>query len=224
MRSGRSIPFVFFLVAALLAAPSAWAQEDEEDGESKSSGPKPRWEAGARAYFVTANPILSYSYEKHESVNGFIVGPTLQRRSNDGSTRMIIALDYTSTSPEDGPWLAQGDDPPEAEWTEFRNFSIISANVTFVHVLQRGPFGFTFGGGLGLSAIQGSITSWPVDANGEKLSSGEPDEKDVPGITPVILLKMGPQFELGKMGTVNLDVGFHHGFFAGAAFSTNLPF
>ena len=217
----RSIPFVAVL-AALLVSPSAFADDEEE--KKSEGGPKVRWEGGARAYFVTANPILDYSYEEHENVSGTVLGATLQRRSNDGSTRMIIGLDYTSTSPDDGPWLAQGDDPPEAEWTEFRNFSIVSANVMFVHVIGRGPFGFTFGGGLGLSAIQGSITSWPVDANGEKLAGSEPDEKDVPGITPVILLKMGPQFELGKIGTVNLDVGFHHGFFAGAAFSTNLPF
>ena len=217
----RSIPFVAGL-AAWLVSPSAFADDEEET--KSGDGPEVRWEGGARAYFVTANPILDYSYEKHENVSGTVLGATVQRRSNDGSTRMILGLDYTSTSPDDGPWLAQGDDPPEAEWTEFRNFSIVSANVMFVHVIGRGPFGFTFGGGLGLSAIQGSITSWAVDANGEKLAGSEPDEKDIPGITPVILLKMGPQFELGKIGTVNLDVGFHHGFFAGAAFSTNLPF
>lgn len=222
MQSGRSIPFVIFAMLTFVAPP-LWAEE-EEDAKPRGGAAQPRWEGGARAYFVTANPILSYSYEEYESVNGFIVGPTLQRRSNDGSTRLIIGLDYTRTSPEDGAWLAQGDDPPDAEWTEFRNFSIISANVSFVHVIGRGPFGFTFGGGLGLSVVQGSITSWPVDADGRKVSSAEPDEKDVPGITPVILLKMGPQFEMGKIGTVNLDVGFHHGFFAGAAFSANLPF
>ena len=209
-----------FLFASLLISTPAFAG-DEDD---KSKAPKPRWEAGARAYFVTANPILDYSYEEHESVNGFIVGGVLHRRSNDGSTRMIVGLDYTSTDVEDGAWLAQGDDPPEAEWTEFRNFSIISANVMFVHVIQRGPFGFSFGGGLGISATQGSITSYDVNALGEKDPNSEPDEKDIPGITPVILFKMGPQFELGKIGTVGLDVGFHHGLFAGASLTTNLPF
>ena len=215
MRSGRSIPFA---IAALLFATTAWA----EDGDS-SSGAKPRWEAGGRLYFVTANPLLDYNYEEHESVNGLIAGATMQRRSNDGKTRMILGLDYTTTSPKDGAWLAQGDDPPEAEWTEFEDFSIVGVNVMFTHVLTRGPFGFTFGGGLGVSNVRGTITTWPVDAAGRKDASQAPDEKDIPAFTPVILLKMGPQFEIGKMATVNLDVGFHHGFFAGTAVSFNLP-
>lgn len=214
------MPRTTIFTLTLLFGSGAAATARADDGKGAGA----RWEVGARFHFMTVNPVLDFLYDEHESVNGYTVGPVVTRRAPDGNTRLILGLDYTRTSPEDGPWLGDGDDPPEAEWTEFRNFSILSANFMVGHVARRGPFGFFFGAGLGLDIVSGSITTYDVDANGRKLAGSEPDEKNVPSITPTLLFKMGPQFELGKMGTVSLDVGLHNGLFAGASLSTGLPF
>jgi hypothetical protein len=218
MRFGR----LFLLAAMMLTSASAFAVDDDEtDNHGK---PKVRYELGARFHFLSINPILDNYYDEHESVNGYTVGPILSRRSEDGNTRLILGFDYSKTSPDDGPWLEAGVDPVEAEWTEFRNFSIITTNFMFAHVFRRGPFGFAMGGGLGIAYTTGTVTSYPTDASGGKLAGGEPDEKNIPKITPTVLIKVGPQFEMGRIGTVTLDVGLHNGLYAGASITTALPF
>jgi hypothetical protein len=218
MRISRS----FLLAISMLASiPALAVDDDETDNHGK---PKDRWEVGARANFVTVNPILDNYYDDHESVNGFTAGGIAVRRAEDGNSRLIIGLDYTSTDPKDGPWLEAGDEEFEAEWTEFRNFSILSANFMYGHVWRRGPFGFFAGAGIGVAYTTGTITSYATDANGEKDPASEPDEKAIPKVTPTILIQMGPQFELGRIGTVNLNVGVHNGLYAGASLTTALPF
>jgi len=213
---------MFLVAVAMFTSFSAWAVDDDEtDNHGK---PKARYELGARFHFLTINPILDSYYDDHESVNGYTVGPILSRRSEDGNSRTIIGFDYSKTDPDDGPWLEAGDDEVEAEWTEFRNVSIISANFMFVHVFRRGPFGFAVGGGLGLAYTTGTVTSFATLANGQKNPASEPDEKNIPTIAPTVLIKLGPQFELGRMGTVSLDVGVHNGLYAGASITTALPF
>ena len=209
---------MFLLAVLMFSSLSAFAVDDDEtDNHGK---PKARYELGARFHFLTINPILDNYYDDHESVNGFTVGPILSRRSEDGNSRLVLGLDYSKTEPKDGPWLEAGDDEVEAEWTEFRNFSIYNANFMFVHVFRRGPFGFAVGGGLGIAYTTGTVTSYP-DVNGP---TGAPDEKNIPKITPTVLMKAGPQFELGRIGTVTLDVGVHNGLYAGASITTALPF
>lgn len=218
MRIGRT----FLLAALMFSSFSAFAVDDDEtDNHGK---PKPRYELGARFHFVTANPVLDNYYDDHESVNGYTIGPILSRRSEDGNSRLILGFDYTKTSPKDGPWLEAGDDEVDAEWTEFENFSIINANFMFVHVFRHGPFGFAVGGGLGVAYITGSVTSYATLSNGQKDTTSAPDEKNIPTITPTVLIKVGPQFELGRIGTVTLDVGVHNGLYAGASLTTALPF
>lgn len=218
MRNSR----MFLLAVLMLSSFSAFAVDDDEtDNHGK---PKARYELGARFHFLTINPILDSYYDDHESVNGYTVGPILSRRSEDGNSRLILGFDYSKTDPKDGPWLEAGDDEVEAEWTEFRNFSIINANFMFVHVFRRGPFGFAVGGGLGMAYTTGKVTSFPTDANGQKAAGGAPDEKNIPKVTPTVLIKLGPQFELGRIGTVTLDVGVHNGLYAGASIATALPF
>lgn len=207
-----------FLVAALfLSLPAFAVDDDETDNHGK---PKARYELGARFHFLSINPILDSYYDEHESVNGYTVGPIISRRSEDGNTRLILGLDYSKTDPDDGPWLEAGDDETEAEWTEFRNLSIVSANFMFAHVFRRGPFGFAVGGGLGLAYTTGTVTSYPSLTG----PTGAPDEKNIPKIAPTVLMRMGPQFELGRIGTVTLDVGVHNGLYAGASITTALPF
>lgn len=218
MRFGRS----FLLAALMLASLPAFAVDDDEtdtDGKAKD-----RYEVGTRFHFVTVNPILASFYDKHESVNGYTVGPIVSRRSEDGNSRIVLGLDYTKTSPDDGLWVESGDDEVEGEFTEFRNLSIVSANVMFVHVFRRGPFGFALGGGVGLAYTSGSITSYASDGSGGKAAGSEPDEKDIPTIMPTALITAGPQFELGRMGTVSLSAGLHNGLYAGASLTTALPF
>jgi hypothetical protein len=222
MRVGHT--FGFAGIAVMFVSLPAFAV-DSDNLQDRTN--KQRWEVGARVQGVTANPILDNFYDDHESVNGFTVGPVLQRRSPDGNTRYIIGVDYTKTEPEDGPWLEADDDPVEAEYTEFWNFSIISANFMAGHVFRKGPFGFFFGGGLGVSVTSGTITSYETDGNGNKLAGSAPDEKNVPKITPVPLVPLfqaGPQMELGRVGTISLNVGFHHGLYAGVGLTTALPF
>lgn len=213
---------MFLLAAMMLTSFSAFAVDDDEtDNHGK---PKTRYELGARFHFLTVNPILDNYYDDHESVNGYTVGPILSRRSEDGNSRLILGLDYSKTSPDDGAWLEAGDDDVDAEWTEFENFSIINANFMFVHVFRRGPFGFALGGGLGVAYVTGSVTSYATLPNGQKNPSSAPDEKNIPNITPTVLIKAGPQFELGRVGTISLDVGVHNGLYAGASLTTALPF
>jgi hypothetical protein len=218
MRIRRSF---LLAISMLLSAPAFAVDDDETDTDGK---PKDRWELGARANFVTVNPILDSYYDDHESVNGFTVGPILQRRSADGNSRLILGFDYTKTSPDDGAWLEEGDEEFEAEWTEFRNFSIYSANFMYGHVWRRGPFGFLAAGGLGIAVTTGTVTSYATTPGGEKDPASEPDEKGIPKVTPTILIQVGPQFELGRIGTVNLNVGVHNGLYAGASLTTALPF
>jgi hypothetical protein len=219
----RSISLLI-AVAALVAAAPAHAAEDGSDKATKN-----RWEAGGRFHFVTANPVLNVLYDEHESVNGFTVGPTFTRKSPDGQTVVVFGADYTSVKPEDGAWLADGkQNGGEEEWTEFRTgsargFSIYSANVLVGHVFKNGPFGFFFGGGIGLDYIPSTITTYPTTNGGTiKAPGGAPEEKNVPQITPTVLFKMGPQFELGRAGTVSLDVGLHNGLFAGVSLSIRI--
>ena len=222
MKTAKRTGLLLIAATTLLAAPAYGA--DDKDKTTKN-----RWEVGARGHFMTANPVLDVLYDEHASVNGYTVGPTFTRKSPDGATVVIFGADYTHTDPKDEPWLADGkQNGAEEEWTEFRTgsskgFSIYSANVIVGHVFKRGPFGFFFGGGIGLDYIPSTVTTYPTTAGGtQKAAGGAPDEKNVPQIAPTVLFKMGPQFELGRAGTVSLDVGLHNGLFAGVGFSVRI--
>ncbi len=203
------------LATALAAA--APARAEEAPPRSRSAADK-KWEVGPRIHFVTANPVVNIFYERHESLTATTYGIQATRRYDSAGTRFIFGLDVTNFRTEDGPWLEAGESFPESEWTEFRGFRMVSANVILGHVWmdERDAYGLFAGGGIGLDFISGSIDTWPTSNGNDKIDDDDlKDEKNVPPVLPTALFKVGPMVKLEDKGVISLDFGFHNGFYVG---------
>lgn len=214
---GSSSLFVALALAGGLLLPSNARADGAVEEARKDIEKTGAWEAGVRLHYVTASPVMPIFYDRYKDVSGYTVGGVLTRRSPHG-TRLVFGLDYTSVNPKDGPWLEAGEERPSSEWTEFRDFSIVSVNAIIGKEWGEGrTFGFFAGGGLGLDVVSGSITSYPTAPPNysTKAPGGAPDEKDVPSIVPTVLFRLGPTVSLAGKGSLSFDVGIHNGFFLG---------
>lgn len=222
---------VAFSFATMLpfAAANAGAQEPEPNtvpaGQAaKQRGPNDGYDVGLLGHFMTADPVLSVIYDRHQSVDGPSVGAFFTSRRPNGF-RITVDAVYTTVSPKDGPWLGAGKDKSASEFTEFRQggsrgFSIFSADLLLGHEFSsNGTFGFYIGGGIGLAAPMGKITGYDTTGpNFDQNAGTNPDNKlkSVPPIIPTVIFKLGPTVNFADKAVLSIDTGFEDGFFVGA--------
>ena len=211
----RLVLSVLFTGASFISLTANAADEPAK----KDRGPGEGSEFGVLGNFMTADPVLGFLYDKSQAVNGVTVGGYYTSRQARGF-RVTGDLTYTTVSPKDGPWLAAGKTPDQAEWTEFRQggsrgFSVVSADVILGHEFgQNGTFGFYIGGGIGLAFPLGTVTSYGI-VGGQKDPTSVPDKKKVPPVAPTVLFKIGPTVNIGTKGTLMPYAGFQDGLMVG---------
>lgn len=214
---------ILSVAAVSLVSTTAFAADDAKPAPA---GPKTLgYDIGVLGQFMSADPVLGVFYDRSQSVSGFTVGGFVTRRAENG-LRLTVDAAYTAVAPKDGPWLASGKTKPESEFTEFRDFKVISLDFLLGHEFgHNGTFGFYFGGGIGLAIPLGTITSY--DTTGapnydQKLVGSMPDKKNVPPVVPTVLIKMGPTYNIGGKGTLSFDAGLQNGPFIGTSLAFRL--
>jgi hypothetical protein len=204
----------------ILIGHAAFAAEPAPTPAGTSSSTRTGMEVGAFVHGATADPVLSYFYDKHISVQDSSFGGYVMRRT-PGGARLMVDLAYTTTSPKDGVWHANGSSN-SPEWTEFRNFKVYSADLVVGHEWGSGGiFGFFAGGGIGIAVPTGTIVSYGVLGNGPDPASA-PDKKKIPPAVPTVTFRAGPTFNFGNIATLMIEGGLHNGLYAGASFGIRL--
>lgn len=221
---------VLSLASALSLVPAvAFAQTPTPaPSGSAPSHEKGAFEIGALAEGATADPVLAFMYDKHQSVNPTTVGGYVMKHNPNGA-RLMLDVTYTTASPKDGDWLGKGKDNSAEEWTEFRNFKLYTVDLVVGHQFGNpdAVFGFFAGGGIGVAYRSGTITSWDdpngVAGAGSKALGAPKDKlKGVPPVVPTVNFRLGPTVNFGNVASLMIDGGLHNGLFIGAQFGIRL--
>jgi len=221
---------VLSLASALSLLPAAVASAQTPTpppSSAPASQGKPVIEVGALAEGATADPVLSFFYDKSQSVNPATVGGYIMKHNPNGA-RLMLDVTYTTMSPADGEWLGKGKDASAQEWTEFRNFKLYTADLVVGHEWGNpdAVFGFFAGGGIGVAYRSGTITSWDDPTgigSGSKSHSAPKDKlKGVPPVIPTVNFRLGPTVNFGNVASLMIDGGLDNGLFVGAQFGFRL--
>ncbi|HEX9105328.1 MAG TPA: hypothetical protein VF997_24125 [Polyangia bacterium] len=173
---------LFAVAALLLATANARAQAPEPappGGISdeppappgathlSSSAEEPRAEVGrhqlgvrARYLFVT-KAMLSLYFDANTGtqMNSWSVGMEYVYRRPGKSYDIVTSLDFSWLNVDDGNYLGSGHDPAiDTHYTQFRNLSFISADVSIIGFHKfTSWFELRYGGGLGLGYAPGDV-------------------------------------------------------------------
>src|SRR5215813_3738369 len=131
--------------------------------EEKPAGPEEKGAIGVAArvrFLFLPSGILNLFLSHSTSLTQYSVGAAFVRRK--GKFDIEFALEYANVSPKDGYYLEKGKDPSQQgqypDRIEFDNFSMISADATFIwHADVVPTVQVRYGAGLGLGFLLGNI-------------------------------------------------------------------
>ncbi len=142
----------------------------------------------------------------------------------------VVELDWTPLIPKSGNWLADGDQPDDANYAE-SGLHMISIDVTYREFVPfTSNFAWFIGGGLGVGVLTGDVElsevlptcTEPVeDCAHWRESTTEPLALPT-RVVPILHLTTGFQLLLGDSVTLRLETGFRDVFFAGLSVGASL--
>ena len=136
-----------------------------------------------------------------------------------GNFEFAFGLEYEKIEVKDGVWVERDKPPPanEVDFVEFEGFGWITADVTFLHHTQFGPyFALRYGGGAGIGFFLGEVqrtdyrcTSTDIenDCAGYVGSENDQTPYDLPPVFPVLTGLFGGQITPIPNLAINLEVG-----------------
>ncbi len=150
------------------APPGGYADEPAAPGRplrtSSSSGPSDAGEhqlgARARYIFVTKAMLSPYfAANTGTQLNSWSVGIEYVWRKPGRHWDLVTSLDFSWLPVDDGNFLGAGHDPAlDTHYTQFRNLSFISADVSVIGWHKFLPWlELRYGGGLGIGYVPGDV-------------------------------------------------------------------
>lgn len=166
-----------FVAALLLTSLAARAQEPEPlppgaEPQPPGGGPmkietKPEHEVGkyqlgvrARYLFVTKAMLSPYFADNTGTqMNSWSLGMEFTYRPPQKHYDVVTSLDFSWLNVDDGNYLGAGHDPSlDTHYTQFRNLSFISADVSIIGWHKFLPWlELRYGGGLGIGYVPGDV-------------------------------------------------------------------
>jgi hypothetical protein len=114
----------------------------------------------ARYIFVTKAMLgLYFDANTGTQMNSWSVGMEYVYRRPGKSYDIVTSLDFSWLNVDDGNYLGSGHDPSlDTHYTQFRNLSFISADVSIIGFHKFAPwFELRYGGGLGIGYAPGDV-------------------------------------------------------------------
>ncbi len=165
------------VAALLMASATARAQTedptppggiaDEPPGKPVKLDASPPSEVGThqlgvrvRYIFVTKAMLSPYlNANTGTQMNSFSVGAEYVYRKPGKSYDVVTSLDFSWLAVDDGNYLGSGHDPAlDTHYTQFRNLSFISADVSIIGWHKFLPWlELRYGGGLGIGYVPGDV-------------------------------------------------------------------
>lgn len=193
-----------------------------EPGEGPSLGARVRYVTIPDAFF---DPFVL----NHTAFNNYSVGLEF---GIDGParSRVIFGIDYTDLSMPSGNWRNDGETPEEASYTEV-DLHLITVDALFLWKARISHnVGFTYGVGMGVSYLPGTITSVNVLPSCTEPSqvpecahwdSVTAREQDIDGFLPLgrfipmVTAQAGLFYDPTPGVRIRVDAGFRIVFFTG---------
>jgi hypothetical protein len=206
-------------------AQAALADDDDDDEvaapaaavEEPAFGP--RIGVGLRLRNVRLPKSLLELFVDHAPGGSSQIGFGAEVIRRKGAFEFSFGLEYEKISVKDGVWVERDKPPPanEVDFVEFEDFGWITADVTFLHHTQFGPyFALRYGGGAGIGFFLGDVvrtdyrcTSTDIENDCEGYSGSENDRTpyDLPPVFPVLTGLFGGQITPIPNLAINLEVG-----------------
>ena len=193
---------LFAVAALLLATANASAQTPEpqppggisdepkvdpnvRDGAFEEGKPIGTHQIGVRArYLFVTKAMLGIYFADNTGtqMNSWSVGMEYVYRKPGKSYDIVTSLDFSWLNVDDGNYLGSGHDPSlDTHYTQFKNLSFISADVSIIGFHKFAPwFELRYGGGLGIGYVPGDVL---ITTNGPQCNAA--NAKDPSACFPV---------------------------------------
>ena len=216
---------LFAVAALLLATANASAQTPEpqppggiadEPGTPPGKAQKPldasppselgTHQLGVRArYIFVTKAMLSpyFAANTGTQMNSWSLGLEYVYRKPGKSYDIVTSLDFSWLAVDDGNYLGSGHDPSlDTHYTQFRNLSFISADVSIIGFHKFTDwFELRYGGGLGIGYVPGDVL---ITTNaGCNAANANDTTKCFPLVTGPIVGKPTPQQEAALKASEN---------------------
>jgi hypothetical protein len=189
---------------------------------------------GVRARFIfLPAAILQLFLDHATSMTQYSIGAAFIRRK--GNFDIEFALEYANVSPKNGYYLEKGNNPgvlgQYPDFIEFDNFSMISADATFIwHTNIVPTVQFRYGAGIGIGFLLGNIvgTDTVCNANTQADDLDDPstmqcnkqagttaNKSKIP-VVPIVHLLVGLRFKLIDQLSLSVELGIRDVPFVGA--------
>jgi hypothetical protein len=237
---------VICALAAGVVAPAAQAQDDDDaaaagDGEAAPAGEAEaapavtasasavKWGVGLRVRQVFfPEGMLELFLEDAPSGVGH-PGFGLEAVRRKANFDIVLALDYSSITPEDGLYVEKGDTPgqpgEDPDLVEFDGLALLGLDVSFIwHAALGEKFAFRYGAGLGIAAVLGKFYQTDTECSSMQLDSCDPitsggqvheEQEDVPPVVPLVNILVGARYQPTPELSFHLDAGFRDLFYVG---------
>ncbi|MCA1663134.1 MAG: hypothetical protein LC659_02470, partial [Myxococcales bacterium] len=143
-------------------APPGRPSSSHATSSSADDGDVGKHQLGVRArYIFVTKAMLGLYFDANTGtqMNSWSLGMEYVYRRPGKSYDIVTSLDFSWLNVDDGNYLGSGHDPAlDTHYTQFRNLSFISADVSIIGFHKFAPwFELRYGGGLGIGYVPGDV-------------------------------------------------------------------